>query len=169
MWPSKEHKLTQRRLTADWPPRESDYVYTVRTPLTGCQVTSSPRDGFSRYLKRSDILRTALVHPNDFFQLLHQILFAGEVYFKWLSIATFYSIVCVSTVAILVGFTLVERFNLSRKLEISFGNKTVEYAYRLFICSVFIIPTNHWPETGKKIKFLNSWSELQVWDNLHVV
>jgi len=69
-------------------------------------------------------------------------------------------------VVTLVGFTLVERIELSRELEESFGNKTVEYAFRLFICSVFIIPTNHWPETGKKMKFINSWTELQVWDNL---
>jgi hypothetical protein len=72
-------------------------------------------------------------------------------------------------VATLVGFTLVERFNLSRKLEDTFGNNTIEYAVRLFICSVFIIPINHWPETGKKVKFINRWTELQVWDNLHVV
>jgi len=72
-------------------------------------------------------------------------------------------------VATLVGFTLVERFKLSSELENSFGSETNEYALILFICSVFIIPTNHWPETGKKIKFINSWTELQVWDNLHAV
>jgi hypothetical protein len=94
-------------------------------------------------------------------------LFAGDVCFKWLSVATFYSIVCVSTVATLVGFTLVELFKLSvsRKVEDSFKNKIFEYALILFISSVFIIPTNHWPETGKKMKFINSWTELQVWDN----
>ena len=109
------------------------------------------------------------MHRNDFFHPLKQILFAGEVCFKWLSLATFYSIACVSTMATLVGFSLVERFELSKESEESFGNKTVEYALRLFICSVFIIPTNHWPETGKKMKFVNSWTKLQVWDNLHVV
>ena len=71
--------------------------------------------------------------------------------------------------ATLVGFGLVERFKLSMELENSFGNSIIEYAVILFICSVFIIPTNHWPETGKKVKFINSWTELQVWDNLHVV
>jgi hypothetical protein len=69
----------------------------------------------------------------------------------------------------MVGFTLLERFKLSAELEIPFGNITAEYALRLFFCSVFIIPTNHWPETGKKMKFINSWTELQVWVNLHVL
>jgi hypothetical protein len=68
--------------------------------------------------------------------------------------------------ATVVGFTLVERFKLSKELEESFENKITEYALRLFMCSVFFIPTNHWPETNKKIKFINSWTELQVWDNL---
>ena len=64
---------------------------------------------------------------------------------------------------------MVERFKLSREIEDTFGNATIEYALRLYICSVFIIPTNHWPETGKKMKFINSWAELQVWANLHLV
>jgi len=72
-------------------------------------------------------------------------------------------------VATVVGLTLVERFKLRWELEDSFGNKISEYALILFICSVFIIPTNHWPETSKKVKFINSWTELQVWDNLHAV
>ena len=33
----------------------------VRSPLTGCQVTSRPRDRFSRYSKWLDTFRTALV------------------------------------------------------------------------------------------------------------
>ena len=145
------------------------YGCTVRSPLTGCQVTSGPHDRFSRYLKWSDALRTALVHPKDFFHTLQQILFAGDVCFKWLSVATFYSIVCVSTVATAIGMTLVKWFKLSKELEESFKNKTMEYAVILFICSVFIIPTNHWPETGKKMRFINSWTELQVWDNLRAM
>jgi uncharacterized protein YybS (DUF2232 family) len=80
-----------------------------------------------------------------------------------------YSVVCVSAVATLVGFILLERFKLRAELKVSFGNITIEYAFRLFICSVFIIPTNHWPETGKKMKFINRWTELQVWDNLHIL
>jgi hypothetical protein len=32
-----------------------------RSPLTGCQVTSRPRDRFSRYSKWLDTFRTALV------------------------------------------------------------------------------------------------------------
>jgi len=68
-------------------------------------------------------------------------------------------------VASLVGFTLVERFMLRRELEYSFGNQIIEYAVILFICSVFIIPIYHWPETDKKMKFINSWTELQVWNN----
>ena len=34
---------------------------TVRSPLTGCQVTSSPHDQFSRYSKWTDTFQTALV------------------------------------------------------------------------------------------------------------
>jgi hypothetical protein len=34
---------------------------TIRSPLTGCQVTSRPRDRFSRYSKWLDTFRTALV------------------------------------------------------------------------------------------------------------
>jgi hypothetical protein len=70
--------------------------------------------------------------------------------------------------ATLVGFALAERLKLSTKLEDSFEGNTIEYAVRLFISSVFIIPTNHWPETGKKMKFINRWTELQVRDNLQV-
>ena len=33
----------------------------VRSPLTGCQVTSRPRDRFSRYSKWLDNFRTALI------------------------------------------------------------------------------------------------------------
>ena len=69
----------------------------------------------------------------------------------------------------MVGFTLLERFKLNTESEGSFRSKTLEYALRLFLSSVFIIPTNYWPETGKKMKFINSWTELQVWDNLRVV
>ncbi|GFG31244.1 hypothetical protein Cfor_06772, partial [Coptotermes formosanus] len=86
----------------------------------------------------------------------------GEVCFKWLSLAMFYSILCISAVTTLVGFNLAERINLSTKLENTFGNKTIEYALRLFISSVFTIPINHWPETGKKMRFINGWTELQA-------
>jgi hypothetical protein len=50
------HKLSHQRLTADWlAPRENDCSgWTVRSPLTGCQVTSRPRDRFSRYSKWTD-------------------------------------------------------------------------------------------------------------------
>jgi hypothetical protein len=34
---------------------------TVRSPLTGCQVTSRSRDRFSRYLKYPDTFRTGLL------------------------------------------------------------------------------------------------------------
>ena len=57
-------KLSQRRLTADWlAPRYRVITHgcTVRSPLTGCQVTSRPRDRFSRYSKWLNIFRTALV------------------------------------------------------------------------------------------------------------
>jgi len=46
--------------------RVSVYGCTVRSPLTGCQVTSPPRDRFSRHSKWTDTFRTALV-----FDLLH--------------------------------------------------------------------------------------------------
>ena len=61
------HKFSQRRLTADWlAPWESHgrvtvYGCTVRSPLTGCQVTRRPRDRFSRCSKWLDTFRTALV------------------------------------------------------------------------------------------------------------
>ena len=57
------HKLSHRRLTADWlaPQKITVDGQAVRSPLTGCQVTSRPRDGFSRYSKRTDPLRTVLV------------------------------------------------------------------------------------------------------------
>jgi len=48
------HKLSQRRLTAD-------RLAPLRSPLTGCQVTSRPRDRFSRYSKWLDTIRTVLV------------------------------------------------------------------------------------------------------------
>ena len=57
------HKLSQRWLTADWlASRESVYGCTVRSALTGCQVTSRPRERFSRYSKWTDNLRTSLVY-----------------------------------------------------------------------------------------------------------
>jgi len=63
------HKLSQRRLTADWlVPWKSDFSRcTVRSSLTGCQVTSRPRDRFSRYSECLDIFRSALVcsKPKD--------------------------------------------------------------------------------------------------------
>ena len=34
----------------------------IRSPVTGCQVTSRPRDWFSRYSKWLDTFRTALIH-----------------------------------------------------------------------------------------------------------
>jgi hypothetical protein len=56
------HKLSQRRLTANWlAPRKNIHWYRVKSPLTGCQVTSKPRDRFSRYSKWLDTFRRALV------------------------------------------------------------------------------------------------------------
>ncbi|XP_023716993.2 gustatory and odorant receptor 24-like [Cryptotermes secundus] len=86
----------------------------------------------------------------------------GDVYFKWLSVAMFYSFVLISTVTALVGFNLVERINMDSTTVYTFADKTIEYAGRLFISSVFIIPICHWLETGKKIKFLNTWTQLQA-------
>ena len=40
---------------------------TVRSSLTGCQVTSRPRDRFSRYSKWSDTFRTALAYISNAF------------------------------------------------------------------------------------------------------
>ena len=42
--------------------RVTVYRCTVRSPLTGCQVTSRPRNRFSRYSKWLDTFRTDLVH-----------------------------------------------------------------------------------------------------------
>jgi len=56
-------KFSQRRLTADWLPHGRMTVYgcAVRSPLTGCQVTSRPRDWFSRCSKWLDTFWTGLV------------------------------------------------------------------------------------------------------------
>ena len=57
------HKLSQRRLTADWlAPWESVHGCAVRSPLTGCQVTSRSCNQFSRYSKWLDTYRTTVVH-----------------------------------------------------------------------------------------------------------
>jgi len=55
------HKLSQRRLTADLLSPRDVHDSAVRSPLTGCQVTSRPRDRFSRYPKWTDTFRTGLV------------------------------------------------------------------------------------------------------------
>ena len=56
------HKLSQRRLTTDWlAPRVTFLGRKIRSPLTGCKVTSRPRDRFSRYSKWPDTFRMALV------------------------------------------------------------------------------------------------------------
>jgi len=49
--------------------------YTVRSLLTGFQVTSRPRDRFSRYSKWLDTCRTALVYnwPINSHQLLRSL------------------------------------------------------------------------------------------------
>jgi hypothetical protein len=59
------HKFSQTNLTADWLPqgRVTVCVCIVRSPLTGCQVASRPRDRFSRYSKWTDTFQTALVYP----------------------------------------------------------------------------------------------------------
>jgi hypothetical protein len=57
-------KLSQRRLTADWlAPHRIVTVHgcTVRSPLTGCQVTSRSRDRFWRYSKWTDTFWAVLV------------------------------------------------------------------------------------------------------------
>ena len=58
------HKLSQRRLTANWPaPWESDvHGCTLKSPLTGCQVTSRLREQFSRCSKWMDTFWAALVY-----------------------------------------------------------------------------------------------------------
>jgi hypothetical protein len=94
---------------------------------------------------------------------------AGDVYFKWLSVAMFYSFVLIITISVLVGFHLVERINTDSTKVHSFEDKTIEYAGRLFISTVFTIPMSHWPETGKKIKLINTWTQLQVCDALYEV
>jgi len=57
------HKLSQWHLTANWLAlRESVHGCAIRSPLTGCQVTSRPCDQFSRYSKWLDTFQTALIH-----------------------------------------------------------------------------------------------------------
>jgi hypothetical protein len=94
---------------------------------------------------------------------------AGDVDFKWLSAAMLYSFVLISTVSIIVGFNLAERFNIESSYASSFEDKIIEYAGRLFISSVFVIPISHWPETRNKMRLVNRWTQLQVWTSLHGV
>jgi len=50
-------------LSSDWPYGiVTVHGCIVRSPMTGCQVTSRPTELFSRYSKWSDTFRTALVH-----------------------------------------------------------------------------------------------------------
>ena len=58
-----KYMLSQRRLTADClAPQDSDYSRMhSKVSSAGCQVTSRPRDQFSRYSKWLDTFRTALV------------------------------------------------------------------------------------------------------------
>ena len=54
-------------LPTDYPHRRANaHGCTVRSPLSGCQVTSKPRDWFSKYSKWLDTLRTALVSLNTY-------------------------------------------------------------------------------------------------------
>ena len=46
--------------------RVTVYECAVRSPLTGCQVTSRPRERFSRYSKWTDTFRTAPVYERIF-------------------------------------------------------------------------------------------------------
>ncbi|KDR19190.1 hypothetical protein L798_06244 [Zootermopsis nevadensis] len=86
----------------------------------------------------------------------------GAVHFKWLSAAMLYSIGFVGSISTCVGFTLMGGFAFNTDSKDSFSEKTIVFAARLFISSVFIVPINHWPETGKKMRFINSWTELQT-------
>jgi hypothetical protein len=81
----------------------------------------------------------------------------------------FYSFILISTVSVLAGVSLVERINMNSISDYTFEEKTIEYAGRLFMSSVFIIPISHWPETGKKMKFITRWTQLQVCDALYEV
>jgi hypothetical protein len=59
-WAGKTvHKLSQRRLTANR--RVTVHGFTVRSPLTGSQVTSRPPDWSLRYSKWLDTFWTALI------------------------------------------------------------------------------------------------------------
>jgi hypothetical protein len=67
-------------LPTDWPHgRVTVHGWTVRSPLFGCQVTSRPRDRFSRYSKWLDTFRRAVVYSKwlDTFR-------RAVVYSKWL-------------------------------------------------------------------------------------
>ena len=56
------HKLSQWCLTANWlAPRESDCSWMHSKVFSDCQVTSRPRDHFSRYSKWLDTFRTGLI------------------------------------------------------------------------------------------------------------
>jgi len=65
------HKVSQRRLTADWlAPRESDRS-RMRSKVSsdGCQVMPRPCEQFSRYSKWTDTFRTALTLVSEYFEL----------------------------------------------------------------------------------------------------
>jgi hypothetical protein len=73
-----------------------------------------------------------------------------------------YSLVFITFISTSVSFALLESYPVSPTEKLSFANKAVYFAEQLFVSSVFMIPTNHWLETGKKLKFINSWTDLQV-------
>ena len=56
------HNLSQRRLTADWLARVTVHGCAIMSLLSDCQVTSRPRQQYSRYSKWLHTFRTGLVH-----------------------------------------------------------------------------------------------------------
>ena len=65
-----QYTSCQRRVTADLLAPQG---CTVRSPLTGYQVTSRPRDRFSRYSKWLDTFQTALIYYT-------QLLYVSDIY-----------------------------------------------------------------------------------------
>ena len=64
------------------------HACAVRSILTGCKVTSRPRDRFSRYSKWTDTFRTTLVYtcPNEMFTNLnnHNIWYRPHNVTQWI-------------------------------------------------------------------------------------
>ncbi|XP_069668999.1 gustatory and odorant receptor 24-like [Periplaneta americana] len=89
-------------------------------------------------------------------------LFSGHMSFRFLSPETLYSIAVIGFLIVASVYTEIDRFKKWKNPTKSFSLDIVEYAARIFIASLILVPINQWPEIKKKIRFINSWASLQV-------